>query len=152
MSSESASPPVTIEANRATLLAYREQSSSGVMPAAARTSSTTACCATCNEYARPVTERTDLNGKAALGARNDGPCDEGDCSHMADDLTVTREGDTLVIRIPITSPTPSSRTSTSGTMRERAIRDNEQWGEWSDGLALVLRSLEGTGSDLGLLA
>lgn len=37
------------------------------------------------------------------------------------------------------------------TMRERAIRDNEQWGEWSDGLALVLRSLEGEGSDLSLL-
>src|SRR6266511_367513 len=27
---------------------------------------------------------------------------------MADDLSVTREGDTLVIRIPITAPTPSS--------------------------------------------
>ena len=37
------------------------------------------------------------------------------------------------------------------TMRERAIRDNEQWGEWSDGLGLVLRSLQGAGSDLGLL-
>ncbi len=37
------------------------------------------------------------------------------------------------------------------TMRECAIRDNEQWGEWSDGLALVLRSLEGEGSDLSLL-
>ncbi|MBI4171383.1 MAG: ParB N-terminal domain-containing protein [Actinobacteria bacterium] len=37
------------------------------------------------------------------------------------------------------------------TMRERAIRDNEQWGEWSDGLALVLRSLEGAGSDLSVL-
>ncbi len=37
------------------------------------------------------------------------------------------------------------------TMRERAIRDNEQWGDWSDGRALVLRSLEGAGSDLSLL-
>jgi len=36
-------------------------------------------------------------------------------------------------------------------MRERAIRDNEHWGEWSDGLALVLRSLEGQGSDISLL-
>ena len=27
---------------------------------------------------------------------------------MADDLTVTREGDTLVIRLPIKAPTPSA--------------------------------------------
>jgi len=27
---------------------------------------------------------------------------------MADDLTVTREGDTLVIRLTITAPTPSA--------------------------------------------
>jgi DNA modification methylase len=36
--------------------------------------------------------------------------------------------------------------------RERALRDNQQWGEWTeDDLAALLRSLGESGSDLGLL-
>lgn len=36
---------------------------------------------------------------------------------MADDLSVTRDGDTLVIRIPIQAPTPSSRGTSAARFR-----------------------------------
>ncbi|MGH2499611.1 MAG: hypothetical protein ACRDF0_05935 [Candidatus Limnocylindria bacterium] len=41
---------------------------------------------------------------------------------MADELSVTREGDTLVIRIPITAPTPSSSGKTLVVASPEATR------------------------------
>jgi hypothetical protein len=42
---------------------------------------------------------------------------------MADDLTVTREGDTLVIRLPIKAPTPSA---TGKTLVVASTRGNQK--------------------------
>lgn len=49
---------------------------------------------------------------------------------MADDLTVTREGDMLVIRIPITAPTPSS---SGKTLVVASTRGNQKTGVQIDG-------------------
>jgi hypothetical protein len=42
---------------------------------------------------------------------------------MADDLTVSREGDTLVIRLPIKTPTPSA---TGKTLVVASTRGNQK--------------------------
>lgn len=49
---------------------------------------------------------------------------------MADELTVTREGDTLMIRIPITAPTPSS---SGKTLVIASTRGNQKTGVQIDG-------------------
>ena len=54
---------------------------------------------------------------------------------MADDLTVTREGDTLVIRTPITIPTPSS---SGKTLVVASTRGNQKTGVQIDGNDLYL--------------
>src|SRR5207244_5160502 len=74
------------------------------------------------------------DGKRRLEERNDEPSEEGGC-HMADDLTVTREGDTLVIRIPITAPTPSS---SGKTLVVASTRGNQQTAVQIDGKDLYL--------------
>lgn len=63
-----------------------------------------------------------------------GPSEEGGC-HMADDLTVMREGDTLVIRIAITAPTPSS---SGKTLVVASTRDNQKTGVQTGGHGLDL--------------
>ncbi len=54
---------------------------------------------------------------------------------MADDLNVTRDGDTLVIRIPITSPTPSS---SGKTLVVASTRGNQKTAVQIDGKDLYL--------------
>ena len=54
---------------------------------------------------------------------------------MADDLTVTREGDMLVIRIPITTPTPSA---SGKTLVVSSTRGNQKTGTQIDGKDLYL--------------
>lgn len=54
---------------------------------------------------------------------------------MADDLTVTREGDMLVIRIPITAPTPSS---SGKTLVVASTRGNQRTSVQIDGKELYL--------------
>ena len=54
---------------------------------------------------------------------------------MADDLTVTREGDMLVIRIPITTPKPSS---SGKTLVVASTRGNQKTGVQIDGKDLYL--------------
>jgi hypothetical protein len=54
---------------------------------------------------------------------------------MADDLTVTREGDTLVIRIAIKEPTPSS---SGKTLVVSSTRGNQKTGVQIDGKDLYL--------------
>jgi len=54
---------------------------------------------------------------------------------MADDLSVTREGDTLVIRIPITAPTPSS---SGKTLVVASTRGNQKTAIQIDGKDLYL--------------
>jgi len=49
---------------------------------------------------------------------------------MAEDLSVTRDGDTLVIRIPIQKPTPSS---TGKTLVVASTRGNQKSGLQIDG-------------------
>lgn len=49
---------------------------------------------------------------------------------MAEELTVTREGDMLVIRIPITAPTPSS---SGKTLVVASTRGNQKTGVQIDG-------------------
>lgn len=55
--------------------------------------------------------------------------------HMADDLSVTREGDMLVIRIPITAPTPSS---SGKTLVVASTRGNQKTVVQIDGKDLYL--------------
>ncbi len=54
---------------------------------------------------------------------------------MADDLSVTREGDMLVIRIPITAPTPSS---SGKTLVVSSTRGNQKTGIQVEGKDLYL--------------
>ncbi len=54
---------------------------------------------------------------------------------MADALTVNREGDTLVIRIPITAPTPSS---SGKTLLVASTRGNQKTALQIDGKDLYL--------------
>ena len=54
---------------------------------------------------------------------------------MADELTVTREGDMLVIRIPIKAPTPSS---SGKTLVVASSRGNQKTGVQIDGKDLYL--------------
>ena len=54
---------------------------------------------------------------------------------MADDLTVTREGDTLVIRLPIKAPTPSA---TGKTLVVASTRGNQKTRLQIDGKDLYL--------------
>ena len=54
---------------------------------------------------------------------------------MADDLTVTREGDTLVIRIPIQAPTPSA---SGKTLVVASTRGNQKLALQIDGKDLYL--------------
>ncbi|HEV2250258.1 MAG TPA: hypothetical protein VGT60_07115 [Candidatus Limnocylindria bacterium] len=49
---------------------------------------------------------------------------------MAEDLAVTREGDTLVIRIPLQAPTPSS---SGKTLVVASTRGNQKTGVQIDG-------------------
>ncbi len=49
---------------------------------------------------------------------------------MADDLSVSRDGDTLVIRIPIQKPTPSA---TGKTLVVASTRGNQKTGLQIDG-------------------
>ena len=49
---------------------------------------------------------------------------------MADDLSVTRDGDTLLIRIPITVPTPSS---SGKTLVVASTRGNQKTAVQIDG-------------------
>ncbi len=56
---------------------------------------------------------------------------------MADDLTVTREGDTLVIRIPIQTPTPSA---SAKTLVVASTGGNKKTGVQIDGKDLYLAS------------
>ncbi|MGH2796962.1 MAG: hypothetical protein ACRDM0_04610 [Thermoleophilaceae bacterium] len=66
---------------------------------------------------------------------------------MADELSVTREGDTLVIRIPITAPTPSSSgktlvvASTRGNQKTAVQIDGKDLLPWSE--CLRVRRAEG---------
>ncbi len=54
---------------------------------------------------------------------------------MAEDLAVTREGDTLVIRIPITAPAPSS---SGKTLVVASTRGNQKTAVQIDGKDLYL--------------
>jgi hypothetical protein len=54
---------------------------------------------------------------------------------MADDLTVNREGDTLVIRIPIKTPTPSA---SGKTLVVASTRGNKKTDVQIDGKDLYL--------------
>ena len=54
---------------------------------------------------------------------------------MADDLTVNREGDTLVIRIPIKKPTPSA---SGKTLVVASTRGNQKTAVQIDGKDLYL--------------
>ena len=54
---------------------------------------------------------------------------------MADDLTVTREGDILVIRIPIQAPTPSA---SGKTLVVASTRGNQKAGLQIDGKDVYL--------------
>ena len=54
---------------------------------------------------------------------------------MADDLTVTREGDTLVIRLPITAPKPSA---SGKTLVVASTRGNQKTSLQIDGRDLYL--------------
>ena len=54
---------------------------------------------------------------------------------MADDLTVTREGDTLVIRLPITAPKPSA---SGKTLVVSSTRGNQKTSLKIDGKELYL--------------
>jgi hypothetical protein len=54
---------------------------------------------------------------------------------MADDLTVSREGDMLVIRIPITQATPSA---SGKTLVVASTRGNQKTGLQIDGKDLYL--------------
>ncbi|MDO8562357.1 MAG: hypothetical protein Q7S25_00780 [Candidatus Limnocylindria bacterium] len=54
---------------------------------------------------------------------------------MADDLTVNREGDTLVIRIPIKKATPSA---SGKTLVVASTRGNQKTGVQIDGRDLYL--------------
>ncbi|HAF11287.1 MAG TPA: hypothetical protein DCK98_14560 [Chloroflexi bacterium] len=54
---------------------------------------------------------------------------------MADDLSVTREGDTLVIRIPIGKPTPSA---SGKTLVVASTRGNQKTAIQIDGKDLYL--------------
>jgi hypothetical protein len=54
---------------------------------------------------------------------------------MADELTVTREGDTLVIRIPIQKPTPSA---SGKTLVVASTRGNQKTAVQIDGKDLYL--------------
>ncbi len=54
---------------------------------------------------------------------------------MADDLSVTRDGDVLVIRIPITAPTPSS---SGKTLVVASTRGNQKTAVQIDGKDLYL--------------
>jgi len=54
---------------------------------------------------------------------------------MADDLTVTREGDTLVVRLPIKTPTPSA---SGKTLVVASTRGNQKTGLQIDGMDLYL--------------
>jgi hypothetical protein len=54
---------------------------------------------------------------------------------MADNLSVTREGDTLVIRIPLQAPTPSS---SGKTLVVASTRGNQKTGVQIDGKDLYL--------------
>lgn len=54
---------------------------------------------------------------------------------MADDLTVTREGDTLVIRLSITAPTPSA---SGKTLVVASTRGNQKTSLQIDGKDLYL--------------
>ncbi len=54
---------------------------------------------------------------------------------MADDLTVTRDGDALVIRIPIQPPTPSA---SSKTLVVASTRGNQKTAVQIDGKDLYL--------------
>ena len=54
---------------------------------------------------------------------------------MADELTVTREGDTLVIRIPIQTPTPSA---SGKTLVVASTRGNQKTAVQIDGKDLYM--------------
>ena len=54
---------------------------------------------------------------------------------MADDVTVTRDGDTLVIRIPVKAPTPSS---SGKTLVVASTRGNQKTAIQIDGKDLYL--------------
>jgi hypothetical protein len=54
---------------------------------------------------------------------------------MAEDLTVTREGEMLVIRIPIAKPTPSA---SGKTLVVASTRGNQKTGVQIDGKDLYL--------------
>jgi len=54
---------------------------------------------------------------------------------MADDLSVTREGDTLVIRIPIKTPTPSA---SGKTLVVASTRGNQKTGVQINGKDLYV--------------
>ena len=54
---------------------------------------------------------------------------------MADDLTVTREGDTLVVRIPIKTPTPSA---SGKTLVVASTRGNQKTAVQIDGKDVYL--------------
>ena len=54
---------------------------------------------------------------------------------MAEDLTVTRDGDTLVIRIPIGKPTPSA---SGKTLVVASTRGNQKTSVQIDGKELYL--------------
>ncbi|MGH2498730.1 MAG: hypothetical protein ACRDF0_01335 [Candidatus Limnocylindria bacterium] len=54
---------------------------------------------------------------------------------MADELTVTRDGDTLVIRIPMKPPTPSS---SGKTLVVASTHGNQKTGVQIDGKDLYL--------------
>jgi hypothetical protein len=54
---------------------------------------------------------------------------------MADDLSVTRDGDTLVIRIPIKKPTPSA---SGKTLVVASTRGNQKTAVQIDGKDLYL--------------
>ena len=54
---------------------------------------------------------------------------------MTDDLTITREGDTLVIRLPINAPTPSA---SGKTLVVASTRGNQKTSLQIDGRDLYL--------------
>ena len=54
---------------------------------------------------------------------------------MSDDLTITREGDTLVIRLPINAPTPSA---SGKTLVVASTRGNQKTSLQIDGRDLYL--------------
>jgi hypothetical protein len=75
-----------------------------------------------------------VNPAAPAESSDDGPRQE-EADAMAEDLTVNREGDVLVIRIPIGKPTPSA---SGKTLVVASTRGNQKTSVQIDGKDMYL--------------